>query len=120
MKKIYCTAEHPYNLIVELEETMDKTVTEEMFTEELQRLVDQAVEDGENPVHQAEDHLRMWEDPAYPSQVVTSMMMEDPVAKLMWEVRGLQLVEAPEEIVEEYQRRTLLSFLVEVMPDQNH
>ena len=120
MKKIYCTAEHPETLIVELEEGKSKVVTEELFREELQRLVDLSVEEGNNPVHQAMDQLYMRDVPTSPSQVVESMMLEDPMQVLLKDVKGLQLVEAPEEMVEEYQRRTLNSFLVEIMPDQNN
>ena len=68
MKKIYCTKESLWSLIIESEEDRKpKKVTIQMFRAELQKLVDQAVEEGENPVHQAMDHLRMWNPPVYPS-----------------------------------------------------
>jgi len=120
MKTIYCTEEYPDNLIVELEGNYNKTVTEHLFKKELQRLIDQAVQAGDNPVHQAIDQLRMADYPTSPQDLVCSMMGEDCIYNLMKEVEGLLLVKAPEEIIEEYQRRTLESFLVEVMPDQNH
>ena len=119
MKTIYCTEEHPFILIVEMEDNRHKTVTEDLFRQELQRLIDQAIEDGDNPVHQAEDQMRFgfgvleWD-------LVEAMMREDCIYNLLSEVDGLKLIEAPEEIVEEYERRTFYSFLVEVMPDQNH
>ena len=121
MKKIYCTQEKPWSLIVKIEEPMKpRKVTEEMFREELQRLVDQAVEEGDNPVYQPVDNLRMWDLPTLPNQVVDSMMLEDPVLMIFKEIEGMELVEAPEEIVEEYQERTFLRFMTEVVPDQNH
>lgn len=118
MKTIYCTKEHPYNLIMELDRPMK--VTEELFRQEIQRLIDQAVEDGENPVHQAIDHLRMADYPTNPQNLLESIMQEDPIYNLFREIENLQMLEAPEEIKEEYQERTLINFLTEVMPDQNH
>lgn len=80
MKKIYYTKESPCSLIIEREESRKpKVVTEEIFREELQRLVDLAVEGEENPVHQAINHLRMWDIPTLPNQIVDSMMLEGPV-----------------------------------------
>ena len=121
MKKIYCTKENPWSLIIEMEESRKpKRVTEVMFREELQRLVDKAVEEGENPVHQAIDHLRMADLPTLPDQIVDSMMLEDPGLMIFKEIEGMELVEAPDEIVEEYKERTFLHFLTEVVPEQNH
>ena len=118
MKTIYCVAEQPYNLIVELERPQQ--VTEQLFRQELQRLIDQAVSDKENPVQQAIDHLRMADHPTNPQNLLQAMMQEEAISSLMQQVEGKQLVEAPQEVKEEYQRRTLISFLTEVMPDQNH
>jgi len=106
MKTIYCTKEHPWNLIVELEDNYCKTVTEHLFRKEMQRLIDQAVEDEDNPVHQAIDQLRMADYPTDPKNLLQSMMQEDAIYNLMTEVEGLLLVEAPEEMVDEYNERT--------------
>lgn len=115
---IYCTKEFPYNLIIALDKP--QLVTEDLFRKELQRLIDLAIEDGDNPVNQAIDQLRMWDYPSSPQQLVSSMMSEDAIYNLFGEIDGMQLVEAPEEIIEEYERRTFYSYLIEVMPDQNH
>jgi hypothetical protein len=62
----------------------------------------------------------MWDYPTSPKQLVSSMMFEDPISNLFREIDGKQLIIASEEIIEEYERRTFYSYLIEVMPDQNH
>lgn len=69
-------------------------------------------------VQQAIDHLRMADHPTNPQTLLQTMMQEEAISSLMQQVEGKQLVEAPQEVKEEYQRRTLISFLTEVMPDQ--
>ena len=116
MKTTYCTREHPYNLITQKEQPV---VTEELFREELQRLIDLSVAQGDNPVHQAQDQLRMADSPTSQQDLLQSMMQEEAIYSLMMEVENLPLMEAPKEMEEEYNRRTLNSFLIEVMKDQN-
>ena len=113
-KKIYYCKSLPMLTTMELERQPEE-LTEDLLEMEIQRLVEKAVKEGENPVHQAQDQIYLADFPTMPSALTPTLMQTDEIYHILREVKGEQMSIADKDLIEEYENKTFYSFLIELM-----
>jgi len=112
MKTIYyCPG---FSELTAMELNQPQEMTEFLLEDELKRLIE---EDGPNqdvPINQAMDLLVMPERPWDKKDLHSLIMQTDEIQILLRETKGQQMVEADEDMKEEYQQKTFYSFLIDL------
>lgn len=90
-------------------------LTKDMMEAEVKRLIELAVEAGDNPIHQAQDLIPFLEQPIYIEEVLPYLMESDPMVELLQACREQKMQIADEDMIADYQEKTFLDLLLGLM-----
>jgi hypothetical protein len=111
MKKLFCSPKFPNVTVMKLDRAQEMDA--HLLRKELERLISE--EQTLVAINQVMDNLRtMPEMPIDKDELLTLMMETDEIYELLIETKGM-MIEATEEVTEEYNQKTLLSFLTDLM-----
>jgi hypothetical protein len=111
MKTLFYSPKFPNVTAMELNHA--QKMDEYLLRKELKRLI--AEEQPQVAINQVMDNLRtMPEMPIDKDELLTLMMKTDEIQELLMETKGM-MIPATEEVKEEYEQKTLLSFLTDLM-----
>lgn len=88
-------------------------MSELLLEDELKRLNEEESPNQEVPINQAMDLLVMPERPIDKKELLSLLMQTDEIQILLAETKG-PMVEADEDMKEEYQQKTFYSFLIDL------
>lgn len=110
MKAIYYSPNFPLVTTMELNKPM--LMTEYLLQKELERLI--AEEKEQIAIQQTMNFLILPEQPIDRKELLVLMMETDEIQILIQEVKGTLMVIADEEMIGEYEEKTLYNFLAEL------
>lgn len=115
MKKLYCRPNFPLVTVMLLDRARE--MDEHLLMKELERLI--SMERPQVAINQVIDKLRtLPEIPIDQKELLDLMMQTDEIYELLMETKG-PMTEVPEEMMEdmmmEYEEKTLMSFLEDLM-----
>lgn len=110
MKTLFYSQGFP-SIVMELDHA--QVMDEQLLRKELKRLI--AEEQPQEAINQVMDNLRtMPERPIDQTELLELLMQTDEIYELLTETKGM-MIPATEEVAEEYEQKTLLSFLTDLM-----
>ena len=109
MKTLFCSPKFPNVTVMELDRAQE--MDDHLLRKELERLISE--EQTQVAINQVMDKLVMPETPINKKELLNLMMGTDELQILLTETKGM-MIQATEEVKEEYSQKTLLSFLTDL------
>jgi len=86
--------------------------TRELMETELQRMIEEAKQEHDNPLHRVQDVMLLWEQPNLEEDILQCLMDSDQMSILLSECEGQLMELADEGQIQEYEEKSFYSFLL--------
>jgi hypothetical protein len=114
MKTIYYSPSFP--ILTAMELNRPEELDDYLLRRELKRLIEEESPKEEVPIHQAMDLLPLvaMQFPMDRQELLEILMETEEIQMLLRDTKGITMVEADEQVKEEYEEKTFYSFLIDL------